>query len=110
MADYVEMAIDDEWRARLAEAVKKSGKSKNAISLAAKLGHGYVHSLLGKEQKDPTIQNLAKVCDQIDVTMHFILYGYEITPQAEEWLRHFQSASPETRASILQLSKPPSES
>jgi len=100
------MGTDDEWRKRLAEAVEKSGRSARDISLAAGLAHGYVHSLLGKEDKDPSVQNLQKICDELEVSLIAIWFGLEITPEAEEFLRVFESATPEQRRALLALLRP----
>jgi transcriptional regulator with XRE-family HTH domain len=105
MADVAFMGTDEEWRRRLADAVKASGRSKRKISLAAGLGHGYVHSVLA-EEKDPSVMNLVKICDELNVSLSFILFGYDIQPEAEEFLRRFQSASPKTRRALLDLLEP----
>jgi len=72
------------WRERLSQALKDRGLSMRDVSLRAGLAAGYVASLLGKEQKDPTISNLAAVCDAVGVSLPFVLYGYEITPEDQE--------------------------
>jgi transcriptional regulator with XRE-family HTH domain len=102
------METDEKWRKRLAAAVKDSGRSARDISLAAGLAHGYVHSLLGKEQKDPSVQNLQRVCDELGVSLSYIWFGFDMTPEAEEFLRHFEAASPERRRAMLALFRPPS--
>ncbi|TIM14486.1 MAG: helix-turn-helix transcriptional regulator [Mesorhizobium sp.] len=94
--------MTDDWRERLATALKESGKSKREVSLAANMGPGYVHSLLA-EGKDPTVQNLIKVCDQIGVSLSFILYGYELTAENEEILRLLKAASKTEREGFLQI-------
>lgn len=100
------MGTDDEWRKRLAEAVAKSGRSARDISLAAGLAHGYVHSLLGKEDKDPSVHNLQRICDELGVSLNSVWFGFDITPEAEEFLRYFESATPEQRRALLAIWKP----
>lgn len=93
---------DDAWRERLATALKESGKSKREVSLAAGMGPGYVHSILA-EGKDPTVQNLIKVCDELGVSLSFILYGYELTAENEEILRLLKAATPGEREGLLKI-------
>lgn len=94
--------LDSAWRERLATALKDSGKSKREVSLAAGMGPGYVHSLLA-EGKDPTVQNLLKVCEKIGVSLSFILYGYDLTAENEEILRLLKAATPGEREGLLQI-------
>lgn len=89
------------WRDRLATAIKLSGKSKRAISLATGNGAGYIHSLLS-EGKTPTIENLIKVCNEIDVSLAYVLYGFDITREDAELLSAMKE-SPEMRSAVLTL-------
>ncbi|RCL01008.1 MAG: hypothetical protein JSC188_000749 [Candidatus Tokpelaia sp. JSC188] len=90
----------NKWRQRLAKSLEKSQKSKRSISLAAGMGPGYLHSIL-VEEKDPTIESLVKVCKELQVSIAYIIYGYEVTPIQEEFLRLFELASPADRQAIL---------
>ena len=94
--------IDGSWRERLAGAVGASGKSMRKVSLAAGMGPGYLHSIL-VEGKDPTIPNLSNICDQIGVSMTFILYGFEMSAANEQILRKLESMSPEKQEGLLKL-------
>lgn len=91
-----------EWRPRLADALARSGKTKRGVSLAAKLGAGYLHSIL-VEGKDPTIDNLIAVCREIGVSLTYVLYGVEITPATEAILRELEALSPARREGLLRL-------
>ncbi len=90
-----------EWRARLEDAIEKSGRSKREISLAAGKGAGYVHSVL-KEGKDPTIDNLIAICGVIGVSLTQILYGVQMSQETEEILSLIES-NPNMRSGILQI-------
>lgn len=90
------------WRGRLRSAVEASGKSQRAISIAAGLGPGYVNSLF-KEGKDPTIENLIKVCEVVGASLSFVLYGIEMSRQTEETLRLLQAAPEDEREAWLAL-------
>ena len=94
---------DSDWRKRLSEAVEKSDKSMRAISIAAGNGHGYVHSVL-KEGKDPTVDNLIRICGVLDVSLTHILYGVDMTAETEEIIRLIEG-NPQRRAGILQILK-----
>jgi ribonucleoside-diphosphate reductase alpha chain len=90
-----------DWRARLEDAIEKSGRSKREISLAAGKGPGYVFSILS-EGKDPTIDNLIKICGAINVSLTQILYGVEMSQETQEILSLIES-NPNMRSGILQI-------
>ena len=100
LADTFTMKIDG-WRDRLRVAVEESGKSLREISDASGRGKGYMFSILS-EGKDPSVENLATVCDVIGVSLTWILYGFDISPETEALMRAAE-ASPETRAHLLAL-------
>lgn len=87
------------WRHRLAAIIDRSGRSKRSISFAAGMGPGYLHSLL-TEGKDPTIESLSKLCKEVGVSLSFIVHGYVVTAEQEE----FSTAS--QRDAILTLLRP----
>lgn len=89
------------WRIRLEAAIEAAGKSKRAVSIASKLGPGYVHSIL-REGKDPTIEKLMAVCDAIPVSLAHVLYGFDITPEDADLLAAMKE-SQETRSAVLTL-------
>lgn len=92
------------WRDRLREAVKASGKSPRAISLAAGRAHGYVHSLVKQgSDLDPTISSLYSVCQVLEVSLAEILYGTAVTPEGEELLSLLANADPTVVAGVLQI-------
>ena len=94
-------AMSDEWRIRLAAALKDSGKSKRAASLEAGLGSGYMHSIL-TEGKSPTIENLISVCKVLSVSPAYIMYGVDIFPEDAEIIEAMR-ADKGTRDAILSL-------
>lgn len=92
------------WRERLSNAVTDSDKSKRAISLESGNGPGYVHSILN-EGKEPTIDNLLAVCETLDVSAIYILYGLEVSTEEQELLRAVRD-NPDKRNAILSLLTP----
>lgn len=89
------------WRDRLVQAIAGQGTSQRAVSLAAGFGPGLVNSWI-KDNKDPTIGNLLSVCGVLGISSSWLLYGYEVTPETEEILRHLE-ANPEARDGILKI-------
>lgn len=89
------------WKERLAQAIDASGMSKRAVSLAAKAGPGYVHSILS-EGKDPTVEKLMAVCDAISASPTYILYGVDVQPEDAELLAAMREDA-STRDAVLSL-------
>jgi transcriptional regulator with XRE-family HTH domain len=50
------------WRERLAAEIQASGKSMREISMAAKLGEGYVHSIM-RTDREPSVGNLLRIAE-----------------------------------------------
>ena len=89
------------WRNRLTKALEESGKSKRSVSLASGNGPGYLHSIL-TDGKDPTIENLLSICDNIGVSAVYIIYGYDVGKEEAELLEILR-ANPSKRSAILSL-------
>ena len=89
------------WKIRLKDAASASGMSLRAISLNAGKSPGYMHSIL-VEGKDPTIDNLIKVCDVLSISLSYILYGVDITPESEEVLARLQQ-NPQLLDGVLRI-------
>jgi transcriptional regulator with XRE-family HTH domain len=100
LEDIAAMA-DEAWRKRLEDALKNSNRSKREISLKAGKGAGYVHSILS-EGKDPTIESLIAVCQELGVSLTWIVYGFEISPATEQLLSLIEQ-NPDDRAAVLQI-------
>ncbi|MBX4336483.1 helix-turn-helix domain-containing protein [Bartonella raoultii] len=92
----------DGWRQRLKTALENNGRSKRSVSLAAGKGAGYLHSILS-EGKEPTIESLARICHEINISMNYILYGQEASHQDKEFLELISKLSPEEKQAILTL-------
>lgn len=93
---------DSDWKPRLEAAVEASGKSRRAISLAAGMGPGYVHSLL-REGKEPTISSLIAICREIGVSATYIVTGQDLSEEGEEFLALLGQASPSQRKAVLEV-------
>lgn len=96
--------MKDGWRDRLREAVKASGKTPRAISLAAGRAHGYVHSLVTPNSTiDPTVTSLSAICREIGVSLAYILYGADISPEGEELITLLGDADPSVVDGVLRI-------
>lgn len=90
-----------EWRKRLRDEIKNKDRSMRSISLAINKGPGYVHSIL-EDEKDPTISNLLEVCQEVGVSLSYVLYGFDISAETEEILGLLEG-HPGSREGILQI-------
>lgn len=90
-----------EWRKRLRDEIKDKDRSMRSISLAINKGPGYVHSIL-EDEKDPTISNLLEVCQEVGVSLSYVLYGFEISAETEEILGLLEGY-PGSREGILKI-------
>lgn len=86
----------DGWKGRLAAGIKKNGKSKREVSLAAGMGPGYVHSVL-KEGKDPTIDHLMKICEAAGLSLYYVLMGVQVSPETEAIIRMLETSETKRR-------------
>ena len=92
----------NDWRVRLAQKIEESGKSMRAISLACGRTAGYVFSIM-KEKKNPRAEALAEICAEAGTSVSYVLRGFDISAEGEEFLKLFSQASPDMRAAILTL-------
>lgn len=90
------------WRDRLALALEQGGLSARGVSLKAGMASGYVHSLL-KEGKEPTVDNLLRVCQAAGVSGVQVIFGYPMTQEAEELVAIWSRSSQSRRQAILQI-------
>lgn len=93
---------DSDWKQRFEAAIEASGKSRRAISLAAGMGPGYVHSVL-REGKEPTIGSLIAICREAGVSAAHILLGLDISAQDEEILTLFAQVPEDQRPMVLAI-------
>lgn len=93
----------DAIRARLLASQEKSGLSFRQISLQSGNGHGYFHSIV-KDGKEPSVGNLAEICKVLGVSMSYILYGFDISPETEKIIQALER-NPSKRDGIYALLK-----
>lgn len=88
-------------RARLRTSLKEKGLSKRQVSIKAECGPGYLHSIL-EDGKEPTVTKLAQICNAAGLSMSYILYGMQLSPETERLISLFEE-HPEKRDGILAL-------
>jgi len=90
------------WRDRLAKALWEKDSWKRGGGLLANLGPGNVQRILS-EGKDPTVDNLLKVCAALSVSPIWVIFGLPVSDDADDLLKLWQTAAPETRHGILAI-------
>lgn len=100
-AAMTEALNQTEWRDRLRQILADRQLSKRKVSLDAGLGPGVVHSWL-TEGKDPSIANLLEVCRVLDISLIYLVKGYDLSPQVEEVLGLLQD-DPVSRDAVLSI-------
>ena len=86
---------------RLEEAIASSGMSMRQISLSAGLSGTYISNLL-KTRKEPTVGNLAAVCQAMGASLSYVLVGLDISPETEQVIQRLEK-NPAHRQSVLSL-------
>lgn len=95
----------DAMRTRLQDAYDQfnadTGRSMRSVSKGAGMGYGYLHSVL-VEKKEPTISRLSALCDEMNVSLPWVMYGYNISPDSVKILSRLEK-NPGKREGILKL-------
>jgi transcriptional regulator with XRE-family HTH domain len=92
---------NEDWRIRLEQALKDSGRSGNAVSVEAGCAPNYLHGVLSKN-KEPTLDRFLRICRALNVSPTYVLTGSRISPGTEAVVTALESY-PEKRAAILAL-------
>lgn len=79
------------WRDRLRREIEAQKRTLRSVSMKAGLGESYVSGILN-EMKDPSVERLAAVCNELHVSLSAILFGTTDTPEQEEFLNLLQRA------------------
>ncbi len=90
-----------EMRKRLAKALDDKRLSMRKAGLDAGFSETFVHGII-KLGRDPGVNNLTKLCDKHELSVSYIIFGHDISPEVEEFLHVFQD-NPAKREAILQL-------
>jgi transcriptional regulator with XRE-family HTH domain len=95
----------DGWKQRLQGALDSSGMTMRAASLAARQNAGYMHSIL-KTDRDPSVTHLIAVCQVLNVSLTYIIFGWDVSPQTERLLQ-LAERNPAARDNLLALLEAP---
>ncbi|WP_333696820.1 hypothetical protein [Phaeobacter italicus] len=99
----MQMTYDTEaMKDRLRTALEKADVSWRAASIKGGTTPGYLHSVLKEDGAEPTVQKLARICAGNNLSLVYILFGFEISPEAEKLLS-LMEAEPKSRDAILAL-------
>lgn len=73
----------DAMRARLEQAIDERGRSAADVSVRAGLSKTYLHNIT-KRGQTPTVDKLQAVCDEIGISMLWVMYGLNVPDGVEE--------------------------
>lgn len=76
------------------------------VSRAAGCGDGYLFEVL-ESGKEPTLDRLLRVAGVLEVSITWLLYGFELSSLDEEFLSLFARLTPQQRSAVLALAGPP---
>lgn len=95
---------DTAWIGRLQQAMEQKGVTMRELSLVAGRAPGYVHSLI-KEGKRPSIDNLVAISDRLGVSLVWLVFGVDMTADAEKLLRLYSSLSEVQKEDFLRMAE-----
>lgn len=79
-----------------------------SVSMKAGLSEAYLHTILEKG-KEPGLDNLLALAKELRVSLSWLVYGYDISPESERLLEAWAALPPDRREAFLALLgiKPP---
>lgn len=95
---YKPIMVRTDWENRLIEVIEAKiresvppGKRRGTItyrslSLAIGRAPGYIHGFI-KSGKEPSLDSVVRLCDELGVSMSYVLWGLAISPQDEALLK-----------------------
>jgi len=89
---------------RLKETLTKKGISMRAASLGAGMGEAYLANVI-TNGRDPQVTSLIAMCEYLDISLSWLLYGFDIPPQAEE-IFQLLGENPDRTEAVLSLLRP----
>jgi hypothetical protein len=91
----------EKMRVRIKQALYDQRLSMRAASLEAGLSGTFVHGIveLGRQ---PRVDTLARLCDRLGLSLSYVMYGLEVSPELEDVLLLIQS-HPEKVNAIREL-------
>lgn len=90
-----------EMRQRLRDVLEEKDISMRAASIGAGQGESYLAGILSNG-RDPQLSRLIAVCDYLDVSLSWVLYGFYLPPGSDEIFR-LLSENPDSAENIVAL-------
>lgn len=97
--------MNEPWRKRLIKIIDDAvdnGRSMRDISLRAGLGPNYVRHIVSGENA-PTIEKLAALAAELNVSLLYILKGFDVSQETEDLISIFEGMPAKRRAILLAL-------
>lgn len=88
-------------RKRLKKALEDKGKSMRSVSLASGNGESYLAGVI-TNGRDPQLSRLIAVCKKLDVSLSWVLYGFDL-PKGSEEIFQFLTENPERAEHVAAL-------
>ena len=98
----------EKMRKRLLATIKRRGLSLREVSLASGNSESYLSGVLVRG-RDPQMAKLLAVCEYLDVSAIWVLYGFDVPDGADEILQ-LLSKRPELASSLAALLRAQSQS
>lgn len=89
---------------RLKQTLDEKGLSMRAASIGAGMGEAYLSNVI-TNGRDPQVTSLIAMCEYLDISLPWLLYGYDVPPQAEE-IFQLLAQNPERTKAVLSLLRP----
>ena len=84
--------LDDGIRRRIAEAIRRDGRSMRTISKAAGLSENFA-ALLVRTGRSPSVDHFKMLCEELGITAGYAIFGHDVTPKQEELARKILNLS-----------------
>ena len=88
-------------RARLEQALKDKKESMRSASIGAGQGESYLAGVI-TNGRDPQLSRLIAVCEYLDVSLPWLLYGFDL-PSGSEEIFQLLAENPEKSENIAAL-------
>lgn len=82
--------------------MKRDGRSLRQVSMKAGLSSSYLHSVL-ENGKEPGLDNLLSIAGELNISLSWLVYGYEISPESERLLAAWANLPTEKREAVKAL-------
>lgn len=97
-------AMAQTWRDRLQEAIDEADISYRQLSLDSGLGPSYVSELFKEgREKEPTVSNLIRIADTLNVSIAWLLTGIRMSGDAERLVSEYMSMDDEDRQMMVRM-------